>query len=128
MTSVSEPANSQSSESVVVSATDKSGITIVVDDVSAACEDQESEKMASDSDKDREEYDKDFTVDDLTREDLGLKTDDDDDVYEELIRDFRNKMDSLSFKRLNKADIKLQAADFLAQKDQAEVEPSNGGE
>lgn len=59
----------------------------------------------------------DKSVAELSREDLGLNVDERDDVYDGLIKDFRTKMDGLSFKRLNKDDIKAQAADFLAQRD-----------
>lgn len=58
------------------------------------------------------------SIDTLTKEDLGLNVDESDDVYDGLIRDFRKKMDSLSFKRLSENEIKNQAANFLAQREQ----------
>lgn len=93
-----------------------SKISIVVDDV-----DQDlNGNLAT---VDEEIIDK--SIEELTREDLGLKGDERDDVYDGLIRDFRTKMDSVSFKRLNRNDIKAQAADFLAQKDHDNEEGLN---
>nr|XP_039258183.1 rho guanine nucleotide exchange factor 4-like [Styela clava] len=89
----------------VVNGVSDNDITIVVDDVDDVTD---NDDVIGDS----------VTIETLTKEDLGLDEEDGDDVYDGLIRDFRTKMDSLSFKRLNRSELRAKAASFRAMKEQ----------